>query len=158
MPGPAIDLLVPLLTRFEGLHEVRSDGMIHPYRDPVGFPTIGYGTLLSLDRDAPLDTWPPITRSLAEEMMLEEVASIFDRVVRLVKVPVNDAQIAALVDFAYNLGTGALRASTLLRMLNRGDYEEAADQFLRWNKAGGRILRGLTLRRMAERDLFLQGM
>ena len=150
-----VDLLRPILTRFEGLHDLQADGLIHPYHDPVGYPTIGYGTLLSHERHADLAQWPPITKALADDLMMTEAGKVFASVLRLVKVPVNDGQVAALVDFAYNLGAGALRASTLLRMLNRGDYEGAAEQFLRWNKAGGRILRGLTLRRMAERELFL---
>jgi lysozyme len=76
-------------------------------------------------------------------------------VARLVKAPISDDQAAALADFAFNLGAGALQASTLLRMVNRGDFADAADQFMRWNKAGGRILKGLTRRRAAERALFI---
>ena len=60
-----------------------------------------------------------------------------------------------MVSFAFNLGTGALAHSTLLRDLNVGNYQAAADQFLRWNHAGGRVLAGLTRRRQAERKLFL---
>ncbi|MNQ87056.1 Lysozyme RrrD [compost metagenome] len=64
-------------------------------------------------------------------------------------------QFDALVSFTYNLGINALKGSTLLRKLNSGDYEGAADEFLKWNKAGGKILSGLTRRREAERMLFL---
>ena len=60
---------------------------------------------------------------------------------------------AAIVDFAFNLGTGRLRGSTLRRRINAGDYEAAKVEIMKWNKAGGRVLRGLTLRRIAERDL-----
>ncbi|EDH9820259.1 TPA_asm: lysozyme, partial [Salmonella enterica subsp. enterica serovar Typhimurium] len=74
---------------------------------------------------------------------------------RLVKVKLTQGQFDALVSFAYNLGARTLSSSTLLRKLNSGDYAGAADEFLRWNKAGGKVLNGLTRRREAERALFL---
>lgn len=72
----------------------------------------------------------------------------------LVKVPLTAHQMGALVSFAYNVGMGALGSSTLLRLLNAGQYDAAAKQFARWNKAGGRVLAGLTRRRAAEAALF----
>ncbi|MEG5623927.1 lysozyme, partial [Enterobacter hormaechei] len=74
---------------------------------------------------------------------------------RLVKVGLTQGQFDALVSFTYNLGARSLSTSTLLRKLNAGDYAGAADEFLRWNKAGGKVLNGLTRRREAERALFL---
>ncbi|EAA7932780.1 lysozyme, partial [Salmonella enterica subsp. enterica] len=74
---------------------------------------------------------------------------------RLVKVRLTQGQFDALVSFAYNLGARTLSTSTLLRKLNAGDYAGAADEFLCWNKAGGKVLKGLTRRREAERALFL---
>ena len=68
--------------------------------------------------------------------------------------PLTQHQFDALVSFAYNVGVNALRTSTLRRKLNAGLYDEAADQFLRWNRGGGRVLAGLTRRRKAERLLF----
>lgn len=59
------------------------------------------------------------------------------------------------MSFTYNLGARSLSTSTLLQKLNAGDYAGAADEFLRWNKAGGKVLKGLTCRREAERTLFL---
>ena len=73
----------------------------------------------------------------------------------LVKVKLTQGQFDALVSFAYNLGARALSTSTLLQKLNAGDYTGAADEFPRWNKAGGKVLPGLTWRREAERALFL---
>jgi lysozyme len=64
-------------------------------------------------------------------------------------------KVAALVDFAFNLGEGNLAASTLRRKVNAGEWDEVAYQFMRWNKAGGVVLRGLTRRRGAERDIFM---
>jgi len=69
---------------------------------------------------------------------------------------VNDNEFSALLSFTFNLGIGNLRSSTLLKLLNAGDRAGAADQFPRWNRAGGRELLGLTRRRAAERALFLQ--
>jgi GH24 family phage-related lysozyme (muramidase) len=68
-----------------------------------------------------------------------------------------DRQLDALVSFSYNCGLGSLQSSTLRMKFNRGDYSGAADEFLKWNKAGGKVLRGLERRREAERALFLSG-
>lgn len=73
----------------------------------------------------------------------------------LVKVPLNQNQFDALVSFAFNLGLGNLKSSTLLKKLNASDYIGASKEFERWNRAGGKVLNGLTRRRIAERDLFL---
>jgi GH24 family phage-related lysozyme (muramidase) len=70
-----------------------------------------------------------------------------------VKVPITDDQFGALVSFDFN--TGSLHKSTLLKKLNAGDYEGAANEFPKWNKAGGQVLRGLTRRRKSEQNLFL---
>ncbi|MCY1458796.1 Lysozyme RrrD [compost metagenome] len=75
---------------------------------------------------------------------------------RLVQVPLTGNQWDALVSFTYNLGAANLESSTLLRLLNAGDYVGAAGQFPRWNKAGGKVLPGLVRRREAERVLFLE--
>ena len=69
----------------------------------------------------------------------------------------NQGQYDSLCSFVFNLGAGALKGSTLLRMLNAGQYDAAADQFLRWNQAGGVVLAGLTKRRISERMMFLTG-
>ena len=70
------------------------------------------------------------------------------------KAPVTQNQFDALCCFAYNVGLGALRSSTLLKVINAGQYNLARENFLKWNKAGGRELPGLTKRRTAEADLF----
>lgn len=86
---------------------------------------------------------------------MKDLAKFEAGVEDLVKVAVSVNQFSALVSFAYNIGLNALSGSTLLKKLNAGDIIGAADQFLRWNKAGGKELKGLTDRRHAERDLFL---
>lgn len=137
------DAGVALVREFEGCR-------LDAYRCPAGIPTIGYGA-----------TGPDIrmgmvwTQEQADARLVEDLARFADGVERLVEVDLSDNQFAAIVSFAYNVGLGALAGSTLLRKLNAGDYEGAADQFPRWNKGGGRVLPGLVRRRAAERDLFL---
>ena len=95
-----------------------------------------------------------ITAEEAGEMMAADLLPFERDVSRLVKVPLEQCQFDALVCFAYNVGGGALASSTLLKLLNAGDYSGAAGQFSRWNKANGKQLAGLTRRREAERALF----
>jgi len=130
-----------LIKSFEGLR-------LSAYRCPADIPTIGYGTTSGVKMG---DT---ITKERAEEMLREDVKRFEDQVLRLVKVPLTQGQFDALTSFVYNLGPGNLSNSTLLRLLNAGDYKGAAAQFDRWNKAGGKVLAGLARRRAAERALF----
>ena len=130
-----------LIKEFEGLY-------LKAYRCPAGVPTIGYG------HTAGVAMGQTISEQQADEYLRRDVR-MFERAVdRLVKVPLAQGQFDALVSFAFNLGAGALQSSTLLRMLNSGDYAGAAAQFGRWTKAGGRVLPGLVRRREAERRLF----
>lgn len=100
---------------------------------------------------------PLITEGRATDYLMHEVEEKAKNVEKMVKVPLNDNEYAALVSFSYNVGSGALQGSTLLKLLNaNADRAAVADQFLRWNKAGGKELAGLTRRRQAERSLFLQ--
>jgi GH24 family phage-related lysozyme (muramidase) len=78
-------------------------------------------------------------------------------VLAIVRVPLDDAQFGALASFAFNLGVPNLRASTLLKKLNEGDYAGASAEFARWVRAGGRVLSGLVERRNAECEFFLAG-
>jgi GH24 family phage-related lysozyme (muramidase) len=133
---------VDLIKSFEGLS-------LTAYRDPVGVWTIGYGTTTNVKAGM------RITTAQAEEYLKQDLL-YFERAVKdNVKVSLNSDQFAALVSFTYNVGSGALQSSTLLRLLNQGDYQGAADQLLRWNKGDGVELPGLTRRRKAERAMFL---
>lgn len=137
------DAGVRLVQEFEGLR-------LDAYLCPAGIPTIGYG---ATGPDIRMGmTW---TEDQAEERLADDLAKFCDGVDRLVRVPLTNNQFAALVSFAYNVGLGALAGSTLLRKLNAGDYQGAADQLPRWARGGGRVLPGLVRRRDAERDLFL---
>ena len=138
-----------LIEEFEGLSKKLADGRITAYLDSVGVPTIGYGHTKNVHLGL------VITCQQAEEFLAQDLRVAESGVNHLVKVSLNDNQFAALVSFVFNLGTGAFSRSTLLRDLNAGNYSAAADQFLRWNRAGGRVLSGLTRRRQAERKLFL---
>ena len=131
-----------LIKDFEGLR-------LNSYRDAVGVWTIGYG------HTGTAGPGQRITNAQATALLREDVATFENAVTRAVRVPVTANQFAALVSFTYNVGSGALNSSTLLRRLNAGDTLGAADEFLRWNRAGGQVLAGLTRRRVAERDLFL---
>lgn len=120
------------------------------YRDPVGIWTIGFG------HTGRVKEGDKITPEKAHELLMNDIA-IAERCVRThVKVPLTQGQFDALVSFTFNLGCGRLIQSTMLRMLNEGDYEGAAAQFPRWNKAGGRVLPGLVRRRADEQQMFQQ--
>ncbi len=96
-----------------------------------------------------------VTRAQADKDLAKDVATAEKAVSQYVRVPVNQNQFDALVSFVYNVGTGAFKNSTLLRKLNSTDYTGAANELLRWDKAQGKVMNGLTRRREAERELFL---
>ena len=130
-----------LIKDFEGCR-------LKAYLCPAGVWTIGYGHTQGVKPDM------VINQLQAERFLRQDLKRFEDAVTSLVKVPITPNQFSALVSFAYNVGTGALYDSTLLRKLNKKDYKGAANEFLRWNKAGGKVLPGLTRRRLAEKDLF----
>ena len=139
-----------LIKSFEGLQ-------LKPYLDPIGIPTIGYGIIQYKDGTKVTMQDAAITEAQASEYLLHEVEVKANSIEKIVKVPLNENEYAALVSFAYNVGSGALAGSTLLKLLNAGTARDlVGDQFLRWNRAGGKELPGLTRRRQAERSLFLQ--
>ncbi len=123
------------------------------YLCPAGVWTIGYGHTGLKHKDGTVHRGRKITEEEGEQLFRYDMDRFEGRVLKFVKVPLNDDEFAALVSFDYN--TGSLGDSTLLRMLNAGDRAGAADQFLRWDKANGKVLSGLTRRRKSERNLFL---
>lgn len=134
---------VNLIKEFEGLE-------LKAYKDSVGVLTIGYG---STGPHVTVDM--TITESQAETLLKKDLSRFEKGVEDLVTVPLNQNQFDALVSFSFNLGLGNLKSSTLLRKLNSLDYIGAANEIPRWDKAGGKILKGLTRRRLAEKELFL---
>jgi lysozyme len=142
------DAGLELVKRFEGCK-------LTAYACPANVPTIGYGhTGPDVTReDIGVKT---ITQEQADNLLLEDLHLFEMRVKRLLQREVTSNQLAALVSFAYNVGTMNLRTSTLLKLFNAGDFAGAAEQFPRWNKAAGKVLPGLIARRAAERALFLK--
>ncbi|MEB7623177.1 lysozyme [Enterobacter vonholyi] len=138
---------IALIKQFEGCK-------LTAYQDSVGVWTIGYGWTKPVD-GKPIRAGMTIKQETAERLLKTGLVSYESDVSRLVKVGLTQGQFDALVSFTYNLGARSLSTSTLLRKLNAGDYAAAADEFLRWNRAGGKVLNGLIRRREAERALFL---
>ena len=136
-----------LIKQFEGLK-------LESYVCPAGKLTIGYGHTIGVKLGQ------KITKEQAEELVKQDYDSACRDVRNLVKVPINENQLGALASFVFNLGKNALMGSTLLRMLNTGNYRDAAMEFEKWvfakdPKTGVRsVLSGLERRRKAERNLF----
>lgn len=135
---------IDFIKQFEGFES-------HRYQDVAGLWTIGYGHLITKE-DADL---LELTEKEAEELLRKDLSNAEKAVNTFVKVPLTQSQFDALVSFTFNLGGKSLKDSTLLKFLNQMHYEEAADQFLRWIKAGGVPVSGLVRRRKAERLMFL---
>lgn len=121
------------------------------YKDGGGVWTIGYG---HTGPDVNYDMICTIAQ--ADKWFDQDTETAIAGINRLVKVPLTQNQFDALVSFVYNLGVGAFEKSTLLKVLNAGDYAGAADQLLRWDHDNGVQVPGLTRRRKAERELFLK--
>ena len=143
IPEAALDLIC----EFEGFSAT-------PYPCPAGVPTIGYGTTRYPDGTRVTMDDPPISEARARDYVQHDCGHVAGVVDRLIVVDLEERERAALISFAYNIGTGALAASTLRQRLNRGDRAGAAAEFPRWRFAGGRVLAGLVRRRAAERALF----
>ena len=123
------------------------------YLDVAGFPTIGYGHLIK-----PNESFPGgIAEPQAAAILAGDVRDAEQAVSRLVRVALTQGQFDALVDFCFNLGAGRLAGSTLLRKLNAGHHDAAAQQLLAWDHAGGAVNSGLKARREAELQLWISG-
>lgn len=142
-----LDIAAEIAKPFEGLR-------LKAYHDPVGFPTIGYGHLLSRNRWEDLSKYPDITEEEAERLLEADMVAAAKAAMRLCPNVESAEQLAALADFAFNLGAGNLQISTLRRKIVRGDYEGAAEEFGKWVFAAGVKLPGLVRRRRAERAIF----
>jgi lysozyme len=141
------DAGLALLRRFEGCRTLA-------YRDCAGVWTIGYGWTQPVD-GVPIHPGMTISQAQAEALLRQGIGHYEQAVQSLVTAPLRQPQFDALVDFTWNAGINALAHSTLLRRLNAGDMQGAAGEFLRWNRADGKVLPGLTRRRQAEREMFL---
>jgi lysozyme len=137
-----------LITKFEGLR-------LKPYLCSAKIPTIGYGNSYYPDGKRVTLLDKDITKQQAFDMFKEVANRFAKRVDTLVTSNLNQNQFNALVSFAYNVGTGNFSSSTLLKKVNKNpDDLTIKDEFLRWNKAGGKVLNGLTNRRNEEAILY----
>jgi lysozyme len=142
---------VALIKRFEGCERLRADGLVEAYPDPAtgGAPwTIGWGA--TGPEIGPGTVWPQAQCDARLEHDLERYAAEVAEAIG--DAPTTQDQFDALVSFHYN--TGAIARATLTRKHVASDYAGAAREFARWNRAGGRVLRGLTRRRAAEAELY----
>ena len=132
---------IDLIKEFEGFRA-------RAYLCPANVLTIGYGHTKTCKPGQVVST------AKGEELLIKDLKRFENAVNVLVKVPLNQNQFDALVSFAFNVGVGAFKASTLLRLLNQGNYKLATNEFKRWVHGGGRKLPGLIRRRQAEANLF----
>lgn len=133
------------------------------YKDVAGLDTIGVGHLLTKEElhsgkiyinGQKVKYHNGLTSKQSLDLLDQDVDRFERAVNRLVVVPLVQHQFDCLVSFSFNVGSGALERSTLLKLLNQGKYEEVPKQLLRWNRAGGKVVRGLTYRRQDEADLW----
>ena len=139
-PSPAV---VGVIKHFEGYSPV-------VYKDAAGYPTIGFGHLIKpTEKIAELLLGDAAGRLLQQDIAPKTVA-----VNARVSVPLFQGQFDAVLSWTYNLGEGALKSSTMLKKINAGRHEEVPAQIKRWNRAGGKVLKGLERRREAEAALY----
>lgn len=143
----AVEVAAALARRFEGFYP-------QPYLCPAGVPTIGYGATYYEDGTRVTLRDPAISRERADALLRWHVRNVYLPAVRRLCPSVKHAGLlAALIDFAFNLGAGNLRISTLRKKVNAQEWDALATEFRKWNKAGGKVLRGLVMRREAEISL-----
>lgn len=144
----AVDLAAALCRRFEGFRA-------KPYICPAGYPTIGYGTVWKPDGTRVTMDDAPVSVELANEWLVSELrnnymSGVLKASPRLIA---NPRALAAMTDFAYNLGVARYRASTLRKRVNEDDFEGAKIELQKWIRGGGKVLPGLVRRRQAEAAL-----
>ncbi|WP_295537416.1 lysozyme [uncultured Pseudacidovorax sp.] len=135
------------ITTFEGVR-------LEAYPDPA---TGGEPITIGVGHTGGVKLGDRITREQSDTFLRLDVAHCEKVIERLVLVPLNQGQFDALCSFIFNVGAGNFERSTLLRLLNKRDYDGAADEFLKWNRADGKVLTGLVKRRISERKLFITG-
>lgn len=149
---PLNNATLDLIRAFEGLY-------LEAYLCPAGVWTIGYGHTGLRHKDGTVFKGRKLNNEAeAEQLLRGDLQTFADGVEKLLlsrpRAELNDNQFGALVSFAFNCGLGNLQKSTLLQRINARDYLGAVAEFPKWNKAAGRVLRGLTRRRLSEANLF----
>lgn len=149
---------IDLMHRFEGFHKDIGNGKVRAYPDPAtgGEPwTIGYGSTgrdpFNGGRIGPATIW---THEQANRRFRDHLRQFEREVAALITAPTTQGQFDAMTSLAYNVGTANLARSTLLKLHNAGNYAAAQKQFVRWNRAAGKVMPGLTRRREAEAKLY----
>ena len=157
---------IELIKSFEGIIDGDPANVnLDPYICPAGHWTIGWGHVVRDPQGRPIKgvenkqharaVYPTgLTMIEAEVLLGDDVRRFAAGVEKLLQVKVSDAQFCALVSFAYNVGVSALERSTLLQVINRGNFDQVPAQFLRWTKTNGKELAGLKRRRQAEANLW----
>jgi lysozyme len=141
---------IEMMHKYEGLK-------LTAYLCPAKVWTIGYGNTFYED-GTKVKAGDKITKERADQLFINITNKNFaEPLLKLIKVKLNENQFSALVCFAYNVGTGALLKSTLLKKVNANPNDlTIRNEFMKWNKAGGKVLRGLTLRRESEANLYFE--
>lgn len=124
------------------------------YADPIGIPTIGFGSIWDKEGNRLTMDHGPITEQEGEFLLVRELKHVESAIARLIRVELTENQFSAIASLTFNIGSGRLKSSTLRAKINREDYSGASAEFPKWRRAGGRILKGLVRRRKAERELF----
>ena len=137
-----------IIKRFEGWSS-------SVYQCSAGRWTIGWGSTWDYDGNPVTADHPNIKKDKGEYLLRREIRHSETAVRKLIKAELTPNMFSSLVSFCYNVGSGNLQRSSLRMKANRGNYEGAADEFPKWRRAGGRILKGLVRRRASERQLFL---
>jgi lysozyme len=127
---------------------------LEAYQCSANVWTVGYGATRIMGK--PVKQGDKITTREAEAILKSDLREFEDAINQSVKTPMTQSQFDALVSLVFNIGIGAFRRSTILRKMNEADYAGAALEFPRWNKVGGKVNRGLTLRRAREASLFVE--
>lgn len=137
-----------LIKKYEGF-------FAKPYLDPIGIPTIGYGATYYPNKVKVTMKDKPLSEKEASELLAQMLNVYENQVALLVTKPINQNQFDALVSFTYNLGATNLGKSTLLKKVNKNPNDPTIrDEFVKWNRAGGKVLNGLTKRRRDEAVLY----
>lgn len=139
------ELAEATIKQFEGLR-------LKAYQDSVGIWTVGYGETKGVTPGM------RISIAQAEKYLKARLEVLEQEIQTLVTVPLNNNELSALESFCYNLGIGVFAGSTMLKLINKGEFESAADEFHKWIYAGKKIVQGLINRRAAEKKLFLTPM
>jgi lysozyme len=143
------DAGIAIIKRYEGCS-------LSVYLDPINICTIGFGSTYGLVGNRLDSSHRDITSDEAEYLLKRELLSTENAVARMVKTPLTSNQFSAVCCLVYNVGSGRFRSSTMKMKLNRKDFQGAANEFWKWRRAGGRILRGLVRRRAEETRLFVK--